>query len=462
MVVPGNISRRLLLNRNFQFFYYSMKTTNPIWNFFASVKLALFTLCALALTSIIGTIIPQKESLSWYAGKYGPKVAQIFDYLHIYDMYNSWWFVSLLVLLSLNLIICSIDRFPGVWKQITANNLEIPLDRIEKMQNTSSWKAAKESQSNSDIVNNYLKANGWRPTSKKIDGGMLHFGQKNAWSRTGVYMVHASILVIFLGALVGYFKGYKGSVMVPELQSSSKIYPFDNSAPIELGFEVRCNSFDIEFYKNGMPKEYTSHLTVIENGVEVKSKSIEVNSPLKYKGITFYQSSYEGYKNFIVTITPEDSTPKIFMTEFQKQEKWPEQNLEFGIINAEAIRDNLSRAKVWFSDGKGAPSVFWMDAGTTATIERAERKYNFSTKQMYATGLQVAKDPGVWLVYIGCGLMLLGLYFAFFLSHRRLWIIVRNSGKKTEVVLAGSANKNKSAFTTLFSEISSSLQEKIV
>ncbi len=72
---------------------------------------------------------------------------------------------------------------------------------------------------------------------------------------------------------------------------------------------------------------------------------------------------------------------------------------------------------------------------------------------MYATGLQVARDPGVWLVYIGCGLMLLGLYMAFFMSHKRIWLSVQTDGDETSVLLAGSANKNKVGFATQFSAL---------
>ena len=115
-----------------------MKSENIIWNFFSSVKLALFTLCSLAVTSILGTIIPQKEASEFYISKYGAKTAQFFQLFDIPDMYNSWWFLSLLGLLSANLIICSIDRFPGVWKQINADNLALPLERIEKMNLNSS------------------------------------------------------------------------------------------------------------------------------------------------------------------------------------------------------------------------------------------------------------------------------------------------------------------------------------
>ncbi len=440
-----------------------MKTNNSIWKFFASVKLALFTLCTLAGTSIIGTIIPQKQPFDQYVHTYGQKTAQFFKILDIPDMYNSWWFLGLLGLLSANLIICSIDRFPNVWKQVTADNLALPLSRIKKMGKNSTWSTNPPVTDAVMKIKDTLQDNGWKPTSREVEGGTLLFGQKSAWSRTGVYIVHTSILVIFIGAIIGTLTGFKGSIMIPELKSTSTIFPFDNSPPIDLGFEVRCDTFGIDFYSNGMPKEYRSDLTVLENGKEVLSKAIEVNSPLKYKGITFYQSSYEGYKDFVIKITnQENGVKKTFPVSYQQQVEWPGEGLRFGIINAETMRDRVVRAKIWFTDGKGSPSVFWMDTDSQVTVKRQGIEYLFSSKQMYATGLQVAKDPGVWFVYVGCGLMLIGLYFAFFLSHQRIWFFVNQEEKETTLLLAGSANKNKSAFKKVFSELADTLKEKVL
>ncbi|MBT8346605.1 MAG: cytochrome c biogenesis protein ResB, partial [Desulfofustis sp.] len=48
-----------------------MQNNNSIWQFFSSVKLALVTLFLIAVTSIIGTVIPQKEAAEFYVSKYG-------------------------------------------------------------------------------------------------------------------------------------------------------------------------------------------------------------------------------------------------------------------------------------------------------------------------------------------------------------------------------------------------------
>ena len=430
-----------------------MQKNNSLWQFFASVKLALVILCLIAITSIIGTVIPQKEAAEFYAANYGPKVAQVFSILDIPDMYNSWWFLALLFLLGFNLIICSIDRFPGVWKQVTADGLALTPERLQKMANRSSWTSPGSVDEVRAALLEKLQAKGFKAGSRKDDQTTILFSQKGHWTRTGVYMVHASILVIFLGAIIGSLGGFKGSVMIPETQESSKVFLYDGKGVEELDFAVRNNKFRIDFYPNGMPKEYTSSLTVIEQGKEVLTKVIEVNDPLTYRGITFYQSSYDPYQDFVVVVTTPDGEEQTFIIPFQQQKAWTEKNLKFGVINAKVLGQSIVSSKLWFSDGNDSPATVWIDDGAEATIERDNGTYQVSAKQMYATGLQVAKDPGVWWVYIGCGLMLFGLYVAFFMSHRRIWLLLRPDGDQTAVLLTGSANKNRAGFERTFENL---------
>lgn len=430
-----------------------MTNLKQLWNFFASVKLAIFTLCALAITSIIGTVIPQGESAGFYAKQYGVKAAQFMQILDIPDMYYSWWFLSLLFILSLNLLICSIERFPRVWKIIQTNNLEISPDRITKMGNSKEWQIPENVMQKIDPAI-LFKTVGITPESKTLENGILYFGQKGKYSRTGVYLVHLSILVIFVGAIIGSQFGFKGSVMVPELKSTKKIFSSENSSSIDLGFEVRCDKFIIEFYDNGMPKEYQSTLTILENGKEVFTKDIQVNSPLTYKGITFYQSSYQGYQDFIFSIEDTktgNSTSAILP--FQKQQNWEGSDTRFGIVNAEAIGQRVTRTKLWLKNAESSAVLTWLGDDETKVIATENNTYKVNVKQMYATGLQVARDPGVWIVYIGCGLMLVGLYMAFFLSHRRIWLYFDNSSQKNKLVLGGSSNKNKLAFQQIFTKL---------
>jgi cytochrome c biogenesis protein len=78
-------------------------------------------------------------------------------------------------------------------------------------------------------------------------------------------------------------------------------------------------------------------------------------------------------------------------------------------------------------------------------------------KHLYFTGLQVTRDPGVPVVYSGFVVMIVGLLITFFMSHQRLCIEVTKSGKKSRVMVAGTANKNKMGMQNRIKKISQSL-----
>ena len=80
--------------------------------------------------------------------------------------------------------------------------------------------------------------------------------------------------------------------------------------------------------------------------------------------------------------------------------------------------------------------------------------YEGSSAKQY-TGLQVAKDPGVWVVWLGCALMVIGIGVAFFMSHKRIWVVVT----KGHARMYGNASKNQAAFQMQFEAISEKFQE---
>ena len=453
------------------------KTKNPIWAFFSSVKLALFLIATLASTSIIGTVIQQNQSTAHYAKEWGANTANLIQLLNLNDMYNSAWFLSLLGLFSLNLIICSLDRIPNVIRMVRKDNLTTNPDRLAKMRMNHKVVLSGSIESARQEVANYLAGRGWKTASRDKDNGVLLFSQKGAWTRFGVYIVHISILIILAGAVIGSAAvakkilhkpdfAFKGSIMVPESQETDYIFSFQNGKKIQLGFTVRCNYFTIEYYNNGMPKTYLSKVSVLDNGKLVTFKDgttvhdLEVNTPLTYKGITFYQSSYQPYSDFLVTLLNKDTgAEETMIMSGGKQENARENKVSLGIINQEVMGEAVQRIKVWFTDNQSEPSSFWLNNDQEAILKRPSGEYSLRVKQLYATGLQVTKDPGVWWVYTGCGLMLLGLYVAFFMSHRKIYAHVYEEDGQPVVIFAGSANKNKVGFEKIFDALASGFKK---
>jgi cytochrome c biogenesis protein len=79
------------------------------------------------------------------------------------------------------------------------------------------------------------------------------------------------------------------------------------------------------------------------------------------------------------------------------------------------------------------------------------------------TGLQVKKDPGIWLVWAGFTLMTLAIGLTFYSSHRKLWVCIEPDKKsgKTIVTLAGRANRNPQAFEEKFEALRVGLENRL-
>jgi len=438
-----------------------MIKNNIVWNFFKSVKLALFSFFTLAITSIIGTVIQQNEDPAVYVREYGATAAKLFHVLGITDMYNAKWFIALLILFSINLIVCSLNRFPDTWRLVVMDNLAIAPERLGRMRSRASFTSGLTANELVTLLEQGLAAVGWRPQKGIQEGTTLFAAQKGAWTRLGVYMVHLSILVIFIGAIIVSLFGYKASLMLPMTSSTDQVYLRGSNMAKKIGFTIRCDDFNISYYDNGAPKEYRSQITILEDDKEVLTHSLIVNDPLDYKGLTFYQSSYQGYDQFLITLknqtTQEERT---FQVPPQRKMLWPQAGITFGIVNYQPPNPwGEYGLKIWFSDGKGTPSQFLLDGSRPVVLERADTSYLISSRQFFATGLQVASDPGVWYVYIGCIMMLLGLTMAFFLSHKRIWVLVTSDNNRSSVLIAGASNKNKVGFEKDFDTLVAKLKQ---
>lgn len=441
----------------------------PSRSLFASVQLALLLLFLLASVSIIGTLIPQNNPPGFYIDRYGANTARLFHILDLTDMYNSWWFLSLLGLFAVNLTVCSLERIPQVVRLLRRDPMAIKPDQLAKQPCTRTVDLTTPVAVSATRMTAHLAGKDWKAKAVERDGGYLLFAEKGGWTRFGVYVVHCSILLILAGALIGSSAvatkvlrqptfAFKGSAMIPEGETIDHIQTFKSGRRIDLGFSLRCEDFRIEFYANGMPKTYRSTVTVLEEGKPVRSTDIEVNRPLTHRGVTFYQSSYQPLPQYELTLHKRpDELKRSFIAPAAQEVAWPEAGVSFGILNRETQGEVTRKLKIWLTDNQGEPSVLWVDADQEATIERPSGAYRIQARQLYATGLQATKDPGVWLVYLGCLLMLVGLYIAFFLSHRRMYVLIQPQANGSRLLLAGTANKNKVGFEKKFMELTTGL-----
>jgi cytochrome c biogenesis protein len=434
---------------------------HSLWDFFCSLKLTMFLLISLALISIIGTVVPQGIPPEQYLAEISPAKLKLYKTLGFFDMYHSWWFILLLYMLTINLIACSIKRLPHIWKIITqpvltlSSGLEQSLTNVATITTTEGTPAAK------DRIVVILSREFAPPVATEADGAWHLFAQKTPWCRLSVYFVHLSIIVIFTGSMIGSLFGFKGFVNILEGESVSKIMT-RSEKELDLGFSLRLEQFTMAKYASGAPKEFKSILTVLENGKPVPDYTnvrVIVNDPLTYKGITFYQSSYGNAGNYYFEVTTMDGkNPVSLAVSGQSSVSLPDGS-SLHVLEAtkevsefaQGVSGPASQVELHTANGKSERFVVYAKHPELSLQHAREHGggpvlyYKGAEEKMY-TGLQVARDPGVEVVWLGCFLMVIGIYIAFFMSHRRIWVRIQDGA----VTVGGNASKNPGAFRQHF------------
>jgi cytochrome c biogenesis protein len=434
---------------------------HSLWDFFCSLKLTMFLLISLAVISIIGTVIPQGIPPEEYLAQISPAKIKLYKALGFFDMYHSWWFILLLYLLTINLIACSVKRLPHIWKIVTQPVTVLSGSLEQSLANVSTIRIVDEPVAVKERIVSFLSAEFAAPVVTETDGVWHLFAQKTPWCRLSVYFVHLSVIIIFIGAMVGSIFGYKGFVNILEGETVSSVM-LRSEKELNLGFSLRLEQFSVAKYASGAPKEFKSILTVLENGQPVPDYTnvrVIVNDPLTYKGITFYQSSYGNAGNYYFTVSDlSGKNPVSLVVNGQSSVNLPDGS-SLHVLEAtndvsqfaQGVSGPAVQVELHTPNGKVESFVVYANH-PERNLEHAQQhgtgpviNYLGAEEKMY-TGLQVAKDPGVEIVWVGCFLMVFGIYAAFFLSHRRIWVRIQNGS----VTIGGNASKNQSAFQQIF------------
>lgn len=82
---------------------------------------------------------------------------------------------------------------------------------------------------------------------------------------------------------------------------------------------------------------------------------------------------------------------------------------------------------------------------------------NFDLRQ--AAGLQITRSPGKNVVYLGCVMLIVGVFLMFYITHQRLWVMIRPEERGSRVMLAGMGNRNQRDFGKVFDNLAEGLDE---
>ncbi|QDD06407.1 cytochrome c biogenesis protein ResB [Candidatus Methylopumilus planktonicus] len=320
------------------------------------MSFAVSMLVFLGIASIIGTILKQNEPYENYIIKFGQFWFVFFEKIGLYDVYQSIWFLTILLFLVISTTLCVTKNTPIIFKDFLL--FKDSLEEKSLLSFTHHLVLKNTKKVNLSRVINYLKLEKFKVREKSKDNGdILIVAKKGDFQRLGYIFTHVGVVVICLGGLLDgnlFFKaqellGYKKietldipASKVPEVSRLSITNPSfranmtlaegssDNVAFVrkkdgylvqDLPFKITLKDFRIEHYSTGMPKSFESDLIISDPELSQDiTKTITVNHPFSYKGISIYQSDFQdGGTNLDIKLwnllnsnTPQKINAKIF------------------------------------------------------------------------------------------------------------------------------------------------------
>ena len=456
-----------------------------IWQTLSSVKTGVVLIILVVIFSAAGTVILQRpitepEDMQ---RAYSPSMLRFLDTTGLTDIFHTRWFVALMILVSLSIIAASVQRFPNAWRYF-ARPYKSPDEGFRRVLPTQALIAITDEEHGLSAAERAFKHLGLKSERIVRTESFSLFSERNRISEMAVYIVHASLLLIFLGGIVDALYGWRGFLMLTPGSASNQI-ELRNGSTKTIPFSIRCDGTGEDTYADGTPKRWWSKLAVVDDGREVSSKEIVVNDPLVYHGLRFYQASYgrtgkldrlllsaipaNGTKG-----TPQevslamnqtvalDSTTTVQLAEFI-----PDYVVEDGHVYTRSREiTNPAVHLIVTSEKAGSTSTVnvWLPE-IPGVAENANSPYTLDPKDLKTglyTGLQVSHEPGQWSVWAGVVLMAVGLTFVFYVVHMRFWIVpVHDAGGRLALWVGGTANRNRDAFEHKFKTVVEQIQKEL-
>src|SRR5262249_5934453 len=282
-------------------------------NLLSSVPFGIVLLILLIIACMIGMLIQQQELETFpaYFAELTPAEKIVYGRLGFFDIYHAPYFNLLLLLLSLNIILASIDHFPAAWSFITRKKLtasptfamaqkfkekiELPqLGRRRLVERAA--EAARKMRFKARVT--------------EADNRTTIFAERGVWNRLGAYAVHIGLLTIFFG----YFMTRRGHTRrmgaLPNKKSNSMFkneFNIDSATSqhaigtreLALPFTVECLDFQQKLIdKNGSldqtnTLDWITRVRIVDPEIGRNTEAlVHLNSPLDYRGYRFFQNSY--------------------------------------------------------------------------------------------------------------------------------------------------------------------------
>jgi cytochrome c biogenesis protein len=433
-----------------------------LWRIFTSMRTALLFMLTLAALALAGSVLIQAPSglqadtqaynawLDALRPKYGGWVP-ILDRIGLFSVFQSIWFKAILVGLTTSILACSVNRFRGLWKTAIHPRTRMAVTFYEHAPHNAALTTELDQAEAVMVARDVLGARRFR-TVAEADGDVVHlYADRFRWAPFGTLMAHISLVSILVGALVGSAFGFRNNELAATVGTTVDVGG-------GTGLTLLARSFSDSYYANGAPSDYASDLVLYRDGQEVASKTIRVNEPMEYDGVSFYQSFFGPAAVMQVadadgTLVYEEGVPLLWASDDETRRIGQFPLLDVGLTVFvvgpasgrvdPTIKPGQMQLEIYPSGSERPSAIEIVSQGEPLTI--GDLTFTFQREQQF-TGMIVARDPGVIFVWFGSILLVSGLFLVFFFPNRRIWAAVHECPNGRSEVRLGATARHDATF----------------
>ncbi|WNQ09325.1 cytochrome c biogenesis protein ResB [Paenibacillus aurantius] len=292
-----------------------------VWNFFSSVKIAVYLIIITLLASALGTVFPQENTFIsmdpsvYYKETYGT-LGDLYYRLGLSHTFDSWWFIGLLFMIGTSLVVCSLDRVLPLYRALNKQQIRKHLSFILRQKVSYEGELpAVPVQTEGETSGPWMKeaSQALRKKHYRVhldSDGQALLAEKYRFSRWGPYINHIGLIIFLLAVLARSIPGWHMDQYMGFLEGRAVKVP-------ETPYYLKNEKFTVDYYseeemsegfkerQRDVPKTYMTKAVLYECTEncddpskepvlkEVHQQNIEVNKPLQYKGFMAYQFDYK-------------------------------------------------------------------------------------------------------------------------------------------------------------------------
>ena len=449
-----------------------------LWRLLNSTRFVIVLVILLAIASIAGIVLGELLPVDGYGAeahyraRFGDRNFTLLAGLGAFSPFRSFWFHGLLALLAASLIACSVNRLrTTVRAALGVTFRRSPSELLSLKQHARVALGAGTPAPDPAAVRHALRRHGYAVRVEERGEQIALAASRGGLNRFGPYLTHIGLLALIGGGMVSGILGRSEQVWLA---------PGETWSGMDRGFSVRLTDFAIPRNDRGEILQYRATIEVSDPKRGDRTQVISVNHPLRHAGVSFYQSSYQVLPDQVGRVELRvGNAPAPITVPFREPYTLPDGRR---IVVEEFVADfRLSEGRVVSAsrelknpavkialDPSGDPPGEFADALAPSSIWLFQRHPDFRHAGMplsdlvltgvepaYATGLMVRTSPGAGLIWAGFVIATLGLLLSFYVTHRRLWVVIDGEA----ITMAGITSGNRADFKREFGAVEERLTE---